>query len=274
MIKSLLSNFLKTIAFVSLVFISILSGNTSSVKAQAFCNNPLGSLTPSMSWQYVNHSSLGYYTFNATAGCTYVFTYCSAYAPSANYSGDPYLTISTAPTSGGLAANDDYCGLGSYISWTAPSTATYYMNVGNCCSSSCGSIGARNLGYYSTNCAGGPNAPTSITTSSNAVCAAGQNVTLTAQGAVGTVYWYTGGCGTTFIGTGNAITVSPGVTTTYFARNYNSGQFSLTCASTTITVGSTPATSPTISGLSPINCNGTSTLSSTAGGILHGTLQP
>ena len=87
---------------------------------QAYCNNPLGSIAPTMTWQYASHSALGYYTFNATAGCTYQFTYCNSIAPSASYSGDPYITVSTAPTSGALATNDDFCGLGSNLIWTAP----------------------------------------------------------------------------------------------------------------------------------------------------------
>ena len=138
---------------------------SNSGSAQAFCNNPLGTISPSTSWQYVSHNSLGYYTMNVTAGCTYIFTYCST-APSAYYSNDPYLTVSTGPTSGALAANDDYCGLGSYLTWTAPSSGTFYLNVGNCCSSSCGSVSTRNLGYISTNCSGSISAPSSITATS------------------------------------------------------------------------------------------------------------
>jgi len=96
-------------------------------RAQAFCNNPLGSLAPNLTWQYVSHNALGYYTFNATAGCTYQFTYCNSLAPSASYSGDTYITISSGIVSGALVTNDDYCGLGSYLSWTAPSTGLFLL---------------------------------------------------------------------------------------------------------------------------------------------------
>jgi hypothetical protein len=87
-----------------------------------------------------------------------------------------------------------------------------------------------------------PPNPTSISATSNIVCN-GTSTTLTANGAVGTVYWYVNGCGVTQIGFGNSITVSPTTTTTYFARNYNSGLFSTSCASTTITVNPTPTVS-------------------------------
>jgi gliding motility-associated-like protein len=226
--------------------------------AQAYCNNPLGAIAPNMTWQYQTHSSLGYYTFNATAGCTYQFTYCSSFAPSASYSGDPYITIATGPMSGAQTTNDDYCGLGSYLSWTAPSTGLFYFNVGNCCSPQCGNISPRTFGYRSTNCAGGVTSPTSITASAATICA-GQSVTLTANGAMGTTYWYTGSCGGAQIGTGATLTVTPNVTTTYFVNNNSGGQFSPNCATITITVNPSPP-APTATGNTSLCGPGTTTL--------------
>jgi hypothetical protein len=109
-----------------------------------------------------------------------------------------------------------------------------------------------------------PAAPTSITSSVPAICNVGSSATLTAQGAVGTVYWYTGGCGTTLVGTGNPITVTPGASTTYFARNFNGGLFSTTCASYTLNVSGTPA-APTTSNVN-ITCGNTATLTASGGG--------
>ncbi len=81
---------------------------------------------------------------------------------------------------------------------------------------------------------------TSITVSASTICN-GQSTTLTANGASGTVYWFTGSCATTGqIGTGNSITVSPTTTTTYYARNFNGVQWSTNCATTTITVNPNP----------------------------------
>ena len=79
-----------------------------------------------------------------------------------------------------------------------------------------------------------PAAPTSISGTSP-ICN-GFSTTLTANGAAGTVYWYTGSCGGTEVGTGNTYTASPITNTTYYARNFNNGAFSVSCASTTITV--------------------------------------
>lgn len=90
------------------------------------------------------------------------------------------------------------------------------------------------------------NPPTSISISETSglanndgtICS-GVGTTLTANGAIGTVYWYTNSCGGTQIGTGNTITVAPTTTTTYYARNNNGGWS--TCVNTTINVNPAPA---------------------------------
>ncbi|MEI2420462.1 hypothetical protein V6O07_09315, partial [Arthrospira platensis SPKY2] len=48
------------------------------------------------------------------------------------------------------------------------------------------------------------------------ICA-GESVQLSANSAYD-IYWYTGSCGGTLVGTGSPLTVSPTVTTTYYAR--------------------------------------------------------
>ena len=218
------------------------------VMAQCCCATNLGTINPNLTWQYLAPSCHGYYSFQTVAGCSYEFTYCNQYAPSAYYSGDPYLTINTAPTSGGVIANDDFCGLGSYILWTAPSTGTYYLQIGSWAQGATCACGLnRNMGYRSTNCSGGLTSPSGITASASSICP-GQSTTLTAQGVVGTAYWFTGGCNTIGqIATGNSITVSPTVTTTYYVRNFSNNQWSSNCASITVTVGQ-PAASPTVTG--------------------------
>ena len=230
------------------------------VMGQCCCATNLGTINPNLTWQYVAPSCHGYYSFQTVAGCSYEFTYCNQYAPSAYYSGDPYLTINTAPTSGGVIANDDFCGLGSYIFWTAPSTGTYYLQIGSWAQGATCACGLnRNMGYRSTNCSGGLTSPSGITASASSICP-GQSTTLTAQGVVGTAYWFTGGCNTIGqIATGNSITVSPTVTTTYYARNFSNNQWSSNCASITVTVGQ-PAASPTVTGNLNLCGPGTSTL--------------
>ena len=113
-----------------------------------------------------------------------------------------------------------------------------------------------------------PPDPTSITATSNTICV-GQSTTLTANGASGTVYWFTGGCGVGQIATGNSISVTPSTTTTYYARNFNGSLFSNNCVFTTITVNPTPSISVT-----PVTntiCDGSSTqLVTTVSGLPAG----
>lgn len=214
--------------------------SSQSFLAQCCCATNLGAISPNINWQYFQHSCLGYVSFPAQAGCTYIFTYCNSQGPSAYYNGDPYLTINNTPMSGALIQNDDWCGLGSFIQWTAPATQTYYLQMGNWAQgASCACGVNRNLAYRSTNCAASTPAPTSITASSSSICV-GQTVTLTANGTVGTQNWYTGSCGGTLIGSGANITVTPSVTTTYYVNNNSNGQASPTCATITITVNPAP----------------------------------
>ena len=84
-----------------------------------------------------------------------------------------------------------------------------------------------------------PANPASVSATYNILCN-GASTQLTATGASGTVYWYTGSCGGTQVTTGNPVTVTPAASTTYFARNYNNSQFSAGCASVSIVVNPRP----------------------------------
>jgi len=113
-----------------------------------------------------------------------------------------------------------------------------------------------------------PPDPTSITASANTICI-GQSTTLTANGISGTVYWFASGCGVGQIATGNSISVTPTSTTTYYARNFNSGLFSTNCVSTTIVVNPLPQV--TVTPVSNSICAGSSTqLVSTVTGLPAG----
>lgn len=248
--------------YFKLILLLVLMILRSSTNAQVYCNNSLGSLYPTNTWQYIAHTQLGYYSFNAIANCNYVFSYCSSTAPSAQYSGDPYLTISTSATSGGIVVNNDFCNAGSEIQWTAPASGTYYLNVGNCCLSNCSAIASRTFGVYS-NCVSTPPAPSSINASVLSVCQPNQPVVLSVGGVVGTVQWYTNSCGGSLIGSGSSITVYPSVSTTYYARNLL-GNVSSSCISISINVN-LPPNPPIISGVSNVSCNGNAILTSSTG---------
>lgn len=84
-----------------------------------------GTLTVTAAWQTQANADGGkYFSFAAVAGYTYEFSYCGANGGGSS-TFDTQLTM--LDNSGAYAGgySDDYCGLQSYISWVAPSTATY-----------------------------------------------------------------------------------------------------------------------------------------------------
>ncbi|NBV91639.1 MAG: hypothetical protein EBR91_05685, partial [Flavobacteriia bacterium] len=132
-----------------------------------------------------------------------------------------------------------------------------------CCNTS---YQRRNYLYVYVDYNSTPADPSAANTNINPVCNPGQTITLTASNPVGTVYWYSGGCGSNFIGTGTSINVNPNATTTYFARNYANGQFSNGCASITVNVPGTPA-APAANAVS-IFCGQTASLSASGNGSI------
>ena len=178
---------------------------------------------------------------------------------------DSKISVFSGPNCSSLTCiggNDDWgpvCSTSSAsYSWYGAPGVNYYILVHGYSTTSPFSIGLTCSTPPPTN-------PTSISTVQNILCN-GQSTTLTANGAVGTVYWYVNGCGITQIGFGNSITVSPTSTTTYFARNFNGSQFSSGCASITITVNPTPSVS--VSPVTNTICSGTNTqLVSTVTGV-------
>ena len=181
---------------------------------------------------------------------------------------DSKISVFSGPNCSSLTCiggNDDWgpsCSSSSAsFSWTSTAGTNYYILVHGYSSNS-----AFQLGLICSTPA--PANPTSITQTANPICA-GNSTTLIANGSIGTVYWYTTGCGVTQIGTGNSITVSPNATTTYYARNFSGGLFSNGCVSTSVTVNPTPIA--TITPTSNTICDGTSTqLNTTITGVPAG----
>jgi hypothetical protein len=169
---------------------------------------------------------------------------------------DSKMSVFSGPNCSTLSCvggNDDFgpaCSSSSAsFSWTSSIGTNYYILVHGYSASSSFSIGLT--------CISPPPAdPTSISAAQNTICN-GSSTTLTANGALGVVYWYIGGCASTFVSTGNSIAVSPASTTTYYARNLNGGIFSSGCASTTITVNPNPTV--TISAVTNTICDGSNT---------------
>jgi hypothetical protein len=115
----------------AITFIVILLCLPLAVRAQCGGGTLAGNLTPTGSFQTVACVNAGqYYTFNATVGSTYTFSFCQG-GGSAPFSFDTYLTITDnagVPVAG--AFNDNFCfPIWSEVTWTAPSTGTFRIRI-------------------------------------------------------------------------------------------------------------------------------------------------
>ena len=193
-----------------------ISFTTQSISAPTVTTTSVSNIT-------TNSSSSGG-NVTATGGAT-----VTARGVAWNTTGSP--TISNSKTTDGSGTGV----FTSSITGLSPNT-TYYVRA------------------YATNSAGTgygsqvsfitlPTDPTNASANPSTICS-GNATQLSVSNAQGTVYWYSGGCGTTYVGTGNPITVYPTSTTTYYARNNNSSGFSSGCTQITVTVNQ-PASVPT-----------------------------
>ena len=148
---------------------------------------------------------------------------------------DDWFAVGVKPWA---AFNVNYAG---FIGWSNASRPYFFVNYTACTNPSNPSASGT-----ATICSG---ASTNISATST-------NATL--------IYWYTGGCGSTFQGTSNPganFSVSPATTTTYYARGYNSaggGCWSAGCGSVTITVDPVPVAASSISASTTSMCTGSS----------------
>ena len=101
-----------------------------SNKTFAICNPTTagGALTPTTNWQTISANTNTYYTFVANyPGETFIFSFCQG---GGSHSLDTQIEIYT---SAGVAIpgayNDDHCGLGSELVFSAPSAGTYRIGI-------------------------------------------------------------------------------------------------------------------------------------------------
>jgi hypothetical protein len=149
-------------------------------------------------------------------------------------------------------------GSGDEFLVTPSSTTTYYGRWENSCGeSACESI--------TITVVSDPLAPSSVNATATNICQ-GESTDLTYNGGSGdTFHWYTDGCGTTSVGTGNNLTVSPASTTTYYGRWENSCGESA-CETVTVTVNNEPVAASSAGATPSVICEGESTQLSYSGG--------
>jgi len=179
-----------------------------------YANSSNGSTTiyPGVAGQYVQ---LSFSSFSVETCCDRLYIYDGNSTAAAQVPGSPFTSLPANITSS--AADGSLT-----LRFTSDGSVTY-------------------SGFEATvSCLAPPSNPTGVTASASTICE-GESTTLTASGASGTTYWFTGSCATSGeVGTGASISVSPTTTTTYYARN-NNGAWSAGCASITISVDTAPA---------------------------------
>ena len=101
--------------FLRLILFIFILGSSEISSAQCTAGYLAGAITPTSTWQSTNTSGIAgkrYWTFAATAGFTYYFSFCAADGGSSTY--DTQITI--LDNTGLVMAsgfNDDFCGLQS-----------------------------------------------------------------------------------------------------------------------------------------------------------------
>ena len=205
-------------------------------------------------------NSIAFSRISGSGGRAGIFGVCGVTAANAPFA--PVADAATSITINSFQANwhasagptptGYYLDVSSSSSFSPNLSSYNNLNVGNVTTYGINGLSSGNTYYYRVRAANAngvsvssntitqgtlspPSDPTSISVTVNPICT-GSSTKLTANGVVGTVYWYTENCGVTYLTTGNSITVSPSSNTNYYARNYNNSLFSPGCASATITV--------------------------------------
>lgn len=173
---------------------------------------------------------------NAVAGTSIVFT----------HNAGSYITIHSGTYNGTVLASG-WSPL--TISNTYSGTLFAHYNTNASCGTESGTCYTTTVQCSSCQSCVTPDTPTAAGATS--ICAGtSTNISATSTNAT-TIYWYTGSCGGTLVGTsspGANFPVSPASTTTYYAKGYNSlntGCWSSGCGSVTITAGSATLTTTT-----------------------------
>ena len=110
-----------------------------------------------------------------------------------------------------------------------------------------------------------PVAPSSVSATQPSICL-GNSTNLTYSGGSGTTFaWYSSSCGGTLVGTGNNLSISPSVTTTYYGR-WETSCGNSTCQPITIVVNPLPTSPSSVTATATTICAGETTYLSYSGG--------
>ncbi|MFO0834979.1 MAG: M12 family metallo-peptidase [Phycisphaerales bacterium] len=95
---------------------------------------------------------------------------------------------------------------------------------------------------FTLSAASPPATPTNVVANPSTICDGSSSQLSATVGSGEVVDWYTGGCGTTFVGTGSPLAVAPHANTTYYARarRTSDSAVSTSCGTVTLTVNPLP----------------------------------
>jgi hypothetical protein len=118
-----MKKFLALLAFCSFAF------TAHHAAAQCSGGTNAGSITPAVAFNTIPCITGGqYYTFAATAGVVYEFTFCAG-GGSCSFDGQLTILNNAGAYAGGYS--DDVCGAAPALTWTAPSTGTFRVLFNN-----------------------------------------------------------------------------------------------------------------------------------------------
>lgn len=204
---------MKYFLFLIISAFTLLSNSVHSQFCSATGLANMGTITPTGTFQNVSGASGAkrYWTFTATAGCTYDFSTCNS-----AFTNDTYLRLYSSATGGTiLSSNDDngvFCaGTKASLSWLCTTNGTYSILVTNY---SCANLSATTILSFRVTCAPPPpvfNPCSSITN----IAACGTTTNFTVSSGNGSYNPPATSCGFTTPGQERIYTFTPTVTTTY-----------------------------------------------------------
>ncbi len=266
-----------------LAFLVLLLAN-SNVNAQCGLN-PVnaGSITPNVFFQTVTVVDNEYRTFQATAGCTYTFSFCQG---GGSYSLDNQLQIFDAGNSS-LVYSDDVCGVGAEIgNWSCPTSGTYKIQMTRYY---CQNIGSTAVLAYSSSCpppvpcTGQPLAGTATATTTAFNCSGfpalnllggttpGLNLSFTWESSPNGLAPWTPVPGATNLSIPNITLSTPITATTHYRCVTTCSASGQSNTSSPVQITVTPASAPVVTTPITINCGDVATLNATAvpGGYIN-----
>jgi hypothetical protein len=199
--QNLIKTFMRKHLFFSSIAISLFLFSSTHSRAQCSGGSSGGVIVPGLAWSSTGTAAVPagtYYTFAATAGNTYYFSFCLADGGNSSFDTQISILNNAGVYAGGY--NDDFCGLQSYLAWACVATGNYRVLINlYSCQASGAILGTMvyktsapltcpgNLGGGVTNVAALPYASGAGTT-----CGAGNDLTAANTSACGSTLYYTG----------------------------------------------------------------------------------